>query len=333
MSAISFLPVNIKDAHSNSLIKMYQFVLENGHSRFKTWEDFKAFKHQESELENKSEFLIVNASDPIGLIEIKKLYEQPEPIFTLSIVIEENELQGELKDHIRKWMIEQLDDRKTDRIIAYESKSYMEQFYLKLGGRVVNWLQFYELWLENVDAELLNYWSAASKLEENKLKLQYFDKIPDQLFEEHARLHTELSNDIQRQDYSWEVVKTASYTKQRQQLLAIQGKRAEIGYLFDEEEHIVGMTKIVFDPETPHQVYQTMTGVTKSLRGRALAKFLKANMIKRIMKYHSEVEVIETDCMLGNDPMISINEKIGFRRKLVPDEKEIILDKLFLQQI
>lgn len=333
MSAISILPINVKDAQSDSFAKLHQFSFENGYTRLQTIQHFNTFKQKEAALEDKSEFLIVSSSQPIGLIEIKKLYEQPKPLFTLSIRIHERSLDGRLKQVIREWLIKQLDDRGTDFIIAYESSSYLESFYLDLGGRVVNWLQFYELQLGDTDAELLSSWDLPSRLAETNLRIEYVDRIPDHLLEEHAKLHTELSNDIKRKDYSWEVEKTANYTRQRQELLALQGKRAEIGYLFDEAGHIVGMTKIVFDPETPHQVYQTMTGVTKSLRGKALAKLLKANMIKRIMKHHPEVKVIETDCMLGNDPMISINEKIGFRRKLVPDEKEIILDKLFLQQI
>ena len=146
----------------------------------------------------------------------------------------------------------------------------------------------------------------------------------------HAELHTQLSNEIQRMDYSWEVHKTADYTRKRQDLLLLRGKKVEIAYLFDQKENIVGMTKMTYDPEIPEMMYQTITGISNNYRGLGLAKLLKANMIRRVIKDFPKVTCIETDCLKGNDAMMLINEKIGFRRKRDQVEKEIILEKLFL---
>jgi hypothetical protein len=49
-----------------------------------------------------------------------------------------------------------------------------------------------------------------------------------------------------------------------------------------------------------------------------------------LVKDFPKVKKIETDCLEGNDLMILINKKIGFRRKRSQLEKEIILEKLFL---
>ena len=233
---------------------------------------------------------------------------------------------------LRRWLLGQLENKGINRIIAYESSEHLAQLYLELGGRVVNWLHFFELRISDLNMTLLDAWDDPSKLRQFKLRLAYFNTIPDHLLDEHARLHTELSNDIKRKDYSWEVVKTAAYTNNRQQLLKLQGKFAEIGYLTDPTGRLVGMTKVVFNPRARQKVYQTMTGITKNYRGKGLAKLLKANMMRRLLENYPAVHTVETDCLLGNEPMMSINEKMGFRRKLVPDEKEFILEKLFLHQ-
>lgn len=43
-------------------------------------------------------------------------------------------------------------------------------------------------------------------------------------------------------------------------------------------------------------------------------------------------EPLTSDCIPGNESIMSINEKMGFRRKLVHVEKEFILEKLFLHE-
>ena len=186
-------------------------------------------------------------------------------------------------------------------------------------------LYYYELFMNKVDQKLLDDWGNMDLLGNYDLEILYYDWIPDDLIPRHAQIHTALSNDIKRLDYSWTVMKDAAYTKNRQQLLRLEGKQSRIIYLVDNHQHIIGLTKIVYDPKKPDKICQTITGVTRAYRGKGLTKFLKARMIKKIREDYLEVEVVETDCLRGNLPMISINEKLGFHRKNVPPEVEIIL--------
>ena len=61
-----------------------------------------------------------------------------------------------------------------------------------------------------------------------------------------------------------------------------------------------------------HKIEQRVTGVLKSERGRGLGKWLKAKMLQHIRTTYPDAKYINTGYANTNDPMISINERLGF---------------------
>ena len=81
--------------------------------------------------------------------------------------------------------------------------------------------------------------------------------------------------------------------------------------LVNDKDELVAMTNLtLFKPPLPAK--QWLTYVIPELRGRGLAKYLKAKMLKHIIAGYPEVSVINTDCYVRNTPMISLNEKMGY---------------------
>ena len=322
---IDIIQLDIDHPQQENITFYYEFTNKSKNRNFQSIDDFIRYKRQEKVLEVRWDFIVKRNNFPIGILTIKNTYQQPEPIYFLHIDLREKGFSNDVKLAVKGFLEEQKNTHGFQQFIAYESRPFMERFYHEMGGRAVNWLHFFELHVADVGPELLNAWADKTLLKALDLKLVYYDSIPEKLMCQHAALHTELSNDIQRMDYSWTVVKTASYTKNRQQLLALQGKKMEIGYLMDKDENLIGMTKVVSNPQDSSKVFQTITGIIKKYRGKGLAKLLKASMIMRIMQHKGEIKTIETDCLVGNDPMLFINESLGFRRKRGLVEKEIII--------
>ncbi len=56
-----------------------------------------------------------------------------------------------------------------------------------------------------------------------------------------------------------------------------------------------------------------MTGVRLPYRGRGLGKWLKATMLLKVREEFPQVRVVVTGNATSNAPMLSINERLGFR--------------------
>jgi GNAT superfamily N-acetyltransferase len=77
-----------------------------------------------------------------------------------------------------------------------------------------------------------------------------------------------------------------------------------------------GLTEIFSFPDTPHWIAQELTGVLPKYTGRGLGKWLKAEMLLYIKENLPKTIYIQTGNAEHNAPMVSINERMGFRRHL-----------------
>ena len=75
-----------------------------------------------------------------------------------------------------------------------------------------------------------------------------------------------------------------------------------------------GLTEVVHDLGMSYRVEQELTGVSDEHRGRGLGKWLKAEMMFFIRDELPEVRYISTGNADTNTPMVSINERMGFKR-------------------
>lgn len=73
-----------------------------------------------------------------------------------------------------------------------------------------------------------------------------------------------------------------------------------------------GYTELVLPRLWPEMAYQGDTGVWPKHRGRGLGRWLKATMALRLLDELPGVERIETWNAGGNQPMLAINEAMGF---------------------
>lgn len=74
-----------------------------------------------------------------------------------------------------------------------------------------------------------------------------------------------------------------------------------------------GYTRINHRADFGHKIEQRMTGVLVAERGRGLGKWLKAAMALHIKATYPDVAYINTSNDETNGPMLSINERMGFK--------------------
>jgi GNAT superfamily N-acetyltransferase len=73
-----------------------------------------------------------------------------------------------------------------------------------------------------------------------------------------------------------------------------------------------GMTDILYDPAQREIVRQNFTGVLPAYRGRGVAKWLKASMLRLVRDRFPEARQLSTTNADTNAPMLAINGQLGF---------------------
>jgi GNAT superfamily N-acetyltransferase len=91
---------------------------------------------------------------------------------------------------------------------------------------------------------------------------------------------------------------------------------------------LVGVTQLYWRPENAGHVIQEFTGVVPTARGRGIGKALKAAMLRYVLERHHDVKEIGTTNDTANAPILSINERMGFRRVVEIERYEISRDDL-----
>jgi len=75
----------------------------------------------------------------------------------------------------------------------------------------------------------------------------------------------------------------------------------------------VGGTEVTFEPSDPVVAFQQNTGIDPGHRGLGLAKWVKAAMLIQIRDQHPGTKRVRTDNAFSNEPILAINNTLGFK--------------------
>ena len=93
---------------------------------------------------------------------------------------------------------------------------------------------------------------------------------------------------------------------------------------------LAGMTEVLLHPDRPGIVSQGFTGVLPSYRNLGLGHWLKAAMLNKVLVDHPAAQVIRTGNANSNEPMLKINQEMGFKPYMATTIWQVEVEKVEL---
>jgi GNAT superfamily N-acetyltransferase len=172
-----------------------------------------------------------------------------------------------------------------------------------------------DLVLADLDWEMVERWVSEGPERAPGYALEFLDgPYPEELYDDviawqnvmndAPRGDLELNDDLgSREKIAEDEVRLAGSSKTRLEYIA---RHLDSGAA-------VGGTAVFYEPWTPTVLWQGATAVHPDHRGHALGKWLKAAMLLKVRELLPEVERVSTGNAYSNDPMLGINNKLGFK--------------------
>jgi GNAT superfamily N-acetyltransferase len=205
-------------------------------------------------------------------------------------------------------------ENKKSVLISSSDEVEGKEFLKAIGAQIALSGVENRLYYKDVDWKMIEEWASEGPKRSPETKLEFFYSIPEEIIEPYSKIYTETLNQQPLGDLD---VSDIIYTPES--LREMERRQSELGrthltYITVEPSgEISGLTEMLYVPERKNMIIQLLTGVKQEHRGRGLGKWLKAVMMLRIKKEFPNVNIVTTDNATTNAPMLSINERLGFK--------------------
>lgn len=192
------------------------------------------------------------------------------------------------------------------------------RFCEKLNGKLINIESENRLYFDNVDWNLISKWIEEGRKRNPNVTIKEYYGVAEEKIEEYCELLAELEMDKPTLENEDEKQSSENCTPEgyREFVQFMKEKTYTVYTLRSHEKdgRISGITEIFYSKEkSPIRIEQGLTGVKSIYRGRGLGKWLKALMLDYIKNNLPEGKYLMTGNADHNDPMLSINERLGFK--------------------
>ena len=186
----------------------------------------------------------------------------------------------------------------------------------------------YELLKEEVNIKIIENWIKRAKTMFPKYRLVFYETLPETLLSDYSNLFTELLLDMPKNSEFRNPYVTSEMIRKRQIKEEKNNCTSYRYLLFNERNKMIGKTNIFIDKNNTKYVHQYMTGVTEKYRSKGLSKWLKAEMLKKIINDFPKMESIITETHPENTALIALNKKLGYNQVATLKEFKIPLERL-----
>lgn len=189
-----------------------------------------------------------------------------------------------------------------DRLEAIGLKSAMEEKRSRLS-------------LADLDIDLMKTWTERARERASEYELRFYSMpIPDSIIEDFCEMYS-IMNTAPMEDYERED-ETLTPELWREAEKSVLGEESRVHNLIAVHKNtgaFAGFTQIKTQDLQPDLAWQWNTGVHPDHRNKGLGRWLKADMILRIVDDYPAVDRIDTFNAGSNEPMLNINIAMGFK--------------------
>jgi len=199
-------------------------------------------------------------------------------------------------------------------IIGTTSEEHGKRFIRKMNAQEALSGLENRLELKKLDWKMVDDWIRDGPIRSPESKIEFFETCPDDIIEDYCKFYTEVDNQAPREDLDvGDFIITPELRRQHEKYQ----KEMDVTWLTaitrEPNGDISGMTEVLYRPSKDPLIYQELTGVSKKYRGSGKGKWLKAVMLREIQKRFPSVTTVDTGNATSNAPMLSINNRLGFK--------------------
>lgn len=126
----------------------------------------------------------------------------------------------------------------------------------------------------------------------------------------HDLLNQQPFGDLDIEDFNF----NEDHIRQNETALFARGYRRWTLFVREKNSgNFAGYTEIFWNPNNPAIVHQGMTGVFPEYRNRGLGRWIKAEMLIKMLQELPQAKFVRTDNADMNAPMMKINNELGFK--------------------
>ena len=207
---------------------------------------------------------------------------------------------------------------------TFDSVPAGEAFSRRVGGTVARVNRRSELVLDDVDWEMVQSWLGPR----GAYTVECWEgPFPARLIDD-AVVFQNIMKTAPREGLDiGDVVLDAENIAALDEVLVAAGRQRWTVFVRDNDGRCVGGTELTFEPWEPDVMWQQNTAIAPEHRGNGLAKWVKATMLERA-RTHPTVRRIRTANAFSNEPMLAINNALGFTEVEVRTEWQATIAQL-----
>lgn len=173
-----------------------------------------------------------------------------------------------------------------------------------------------QLDLADLNRDLISSWQQRATERAAGFELGLWTgRYPEERIEDIVAIFEVVSNDQPRGDLDIEDFRyTPEQIRHMEERTLANGAERWSMYMREvSTDALAGITEVIWKPSNPQILDQQATVVFPQYRGKGLGRWLKAAMLKKVLKERPQVKFIRTENVDTNEAMLNINNELGFK--------------------
>ena len=267
--------------------------------------------------------------------ESSNFYEGNEKVVKFGIELLRNYRKRGLEKKALKLMLDDCVNHHKTIFLTERQDAYMKHFFETIGAQIVQTEIKNRLDLDKVDYQMVQGWIKEGKMINPDTRvITTEDNIPAELESEYAKAFNDAIQQIPHDDID---MKRKEFTvvdlREMEKIDDASHVKSINVFTLEKTGEVSGITIIKVLPGSDVSVYQGITGVPLAYRGRKLGKWIKAKMVLYLKEKYPLCKSIITGNSKTNEPMLYINNHLGFKRYNEVNSFQITLDELKLSLV